>query len=577
MESSMASVINQSRYVVSAKGRPSKTREFPHTKKAEAEAYQLKLKNEEKLDAKIEQLSNQLLVRVRRKGYPEQTLRAASFTEAEKIELNLAAQQSCGLFIDYTRARSVTLAELIIKYINEECLTKQCLEKQRLEGECHKHKSDCFKHKSGMVELYTLQSFLADSRHELANAIRESIRAQDRGDESPVITARREPRTSLEWLHLPFPDVQPIHIEEFMRDRLEQVMPATVDRELDRFSAVINLAIKTWRYDLHRSPMLGVRRPKYFNERNRRLKGDEQERLFRSARREDLIRSRELALEKLLAPAREKAKRARNATARQRYLRRAGKVALRQLNRRYEIIPLYEAIIAFLLETAARRGEALALKWADVHVADQTAFFPETKNFFPRTVAIQRFSVDLLAMLPRSGEKVFPVSIGSLKGAWNRICERAGLRERNRNDWESCLNDLHIHDLRHESLSRAAEAGHGSEGKPFTLIDLQAISGHRDLRMLARYAHLCAKHLAKRLDAVFADAGVELDGGHRSGHKGRRRLGGKEGLSVREVLAAPSDSSSKEAARAQTPDPSDVLIGTYQAISSIDVAETEEV
>ncbi|MDX6462124.1 MAG: hypothetical protein QOE55_5821 [Acidobacteriaceae bacterium] len=223
----MASVINQSRYVVSVARHPSKRREFPHTKKAEAEAYQLKLISEEKLDAKIEQLSNQLLVRVRRKGYPEQTLRAASFTEAEKIELNLAAQQSCGLFIDYTRARSVTPAELIIKYINEECLTKQCLKER-----CPKHTSECFKHKSGMVELYTLQSFLADSRHELANAIRESIRSEDRGEEFPVITARREPRASLEWLHLPFPDVQPTHIEEFIRDRLEQVMPATVDREL---------------------------------------------------------------------------------------------------------------------------------------------------------------------------------------------------------------------------------------------------------------------------------------------------------------------------------------------------------
>jgi hypothetical protein len=67
--------------------------------------------------------------------------------------------------------------------------------------------------------------------------------------------------------------------------------------------------------------------------------------------------------------------------------------------------------------------------------------------------------------------------------------------------------------------------------------------------MLARYAHLCAKHLAKRLDAVFADAGVKLDGGHRSGHKGRRRLGGKEGLSVREVLAAPPDSPAMEPTR----------------------------
>ena len=191
--------------------------------------------------------------------------------------------------------------------------------------------------------------------------------------------------------------------------------------------------------------------------------------------------------------------------------------------------------------------------------------------------------MDLLAILPRSGEKVFPLSVGSLKGAWNRICERAGLRERDRerdpDNPDKFLNDLHIHDLRHEGLSRTAEAGHGhgTEGKPFTLIDLQAISGHRDFRMLARYAHLCAKHLAKRLDAVFADAGVKLDGGHRSGHKGRRRLGGKEGLSLREVLAAPPDSSAMEPTRGLPPDPSDVLIGALPPISTIAVAESEEV
>jgi integrase len=577
MESSMASIINQSRYVVRVKRRPDLKREFPHTKKAEALAYQGRLINLDNLPATIEQLSNQLLVRIRRLGYPEQCIKAASFEEAEKIELNLAAQQSCSLFIDYSRARSVTLAELITRYINEECLTKHCHEKQRIEGESHKHKSDCFKHKSAMVELYTLQSFLADSRHELANAIKECLRAKDSGKAFPTIKAMREPRTSLEWLHLPFSEVMPTHIEDFIRDRLEQVMPATVDRELDRLSAVINLAMKTWRYDLHRSPMLGVRRPKYFNERNRTLKGDEQERLFRSARREDLIRSRELALENLLAPAREKAKRARNASARQRYLRRARKIALKKLNRRYEIIPLYEAFISFQLETAARRGEALALKWTDVSLGDQTAHFPETKNSLPRTVPVQRFTADLLALLPRAGVYVFPISHGSLKGAWNRICERAGLRERDRTNELKCLNDFHLHDARHSALTKIAEAGHGTEGKPFTLIDLQAISGHRDLRMLARYAHLCAKHLAKRLDAVFADAGVKLDGGHRSGHKGRRRLGGKEGLTVREVIAAPPDAPAVESTRAQPPDSSDALKLTLTTTSPTAIAETDEV
>lgn len=60
------------------------------------------------------------------------------------------------------------------------------------------------------------------------------------------------------------------------------------------------------------------------------------------------------------------------------------------------------------------------------------------------------------------------------------------------------LADLHIHDLRHEGISRIAETG------KFSLVDLQAFSGRRDTRMLLRYAHPCTKQLADRLDQAFA-------------------------------------------------------------------------
>ena len=71
---------------------------------------------------------------------------------------------------------------------------------------------------------------------------------------------------------------------------------------------------------------------------------------------------RELALENLLAPAREKAKRARNATARQRYLRRARKIALRQLNRRYEIILSRRYQVACLFSSAGPLFSSTSLR-----------------------------------------------------------------------------------------------------------------------------------------------------------------------------------------------------------------------
>src|SRR3546814_108969 len=112
-----------------------------------------------------------------------------------------------------------------------------------------------------------------------------------------------------------------------------------------------------------------------------------------------------------------------------------------------------------------------------------------------------------------------------LKNAWQRMLATAG------------IEDLHLHDLRHEAISRIAETG------KFSLVDLQSISGHLDVRMLLRYSHLCSKKLANRLDEALAEDEV------RETHRGRIRLGKAANLSMREVL----DISLEEAAVATPP------------------------
>lgn len=77
-----------------------------------------------------------------------------------------------------------------------------------------------------------------------------------------------------------------------------------MDREVDLFSAVCNIAIDTWRIPVAKSPMDGVRRPRYFNERDRRLKGDEEERLLDAAFDEDAEKVIEARLEELMVEAR---------------------------------------------------------------------------------------------------------------------------------------------------------------------------------------------------------------------------------------------------------------------------------
>lgn len=68
-------------------------------------------------------------------------------------------------------------------------------------------------------------------------------------------------------------------LQDFITDRLTEVAPATVDRDLDVLSQVIRYAADVWKIAAAESPFVGLWRPKYFNERDRRLLPDEEQRL----------------------------------------------------------------------------------------------------------------------------------------------------------------------------------------------------------------------------------------------------------------------------------------------------------
>jgi integrase len=470
----MPAIANRSPYWVSVKNRPDLAKRFPFSKRAEARAYLETLRSEHP-KALLTQGENKLLVRIRNRGHADVTFKATSYAEAEQAILRIESERRVGLFIDYSRAQKTTLAKLFERYIQEECP----------------------KHKGCAIETYTLKGFLSDSRNELAEALAERERSLAAGHAAPIITARRIPRLGLKWLHKPLAQVLPTDVEEYIHDRLDQeINPATVDRELDLISQVLTWASKTLRIPLNPSPMYGVRRPKYFNERDRRLQEhtNEKDRLLDAAREEDRLQSLEIALEGHLATTRQETARLK-ASSRMRRIAKARESALETIGSDFVVVPLFETLLEFLLATAARRGEALALLWTQTFLDAQTAFFPDTKNGRSRTVPVRRHLVELLGRLPRSEDRVFPLSVDALKGAWYRICERAGIK------------DLHLHDLRHEAISLIAEAGLLT-GRPFSLRDLASITGHRDLRCLSRYTNLCASKLATTLDEVFAAAAM---------------------------------------------------------------------
>ncbi|MDE2344450.1 MAG: site-specific integrase [Betaproteobacteria bacterium] len=238
-------------------------------------------------------------------------------------------------------------------------------------------------------------------------------------------------------------------IAEWRDARLtEGAAAATVTRELGVLSSIISYARKDLGVEIENAAGL-VRRPPATRSRDRRLEAGEEQRLL------DALGDR---------------------AGEVKGAKRAG--AYRVGTRNTWMRPL----VQFAIETAMRQGEMLALVWEHVDLEERTAHLEDTKNGEARTVPLSSRAVAVLEALPRSSMdgRVFPLTAQAVKLAWKRATKRAG------------LEDLHFHDLRHEAASRLAE-------KLPNLIELAAVTGHKDLRMLKRYYHPRAADLAKKL------------------------------------------------------------------------------
>lgn len=74
-------------------------------------------------------------------------------------------------------------------------------------------------------------------------------------------------------------------------------------------------------------------------------------------------------------------------------------------------------------------------------------------------------------------------------GLTTEAVKRSYIRAAHRAD----LEDLRFHDLRHEATTRLFE-------KDLNIVEVAAITGHKNLRMLRRYTQFKAKDLAKKLE-----------------------------------------------------------------------------
>lgn len=224
--------------------------------------------------------------------------------------------------------------------------------------------------------------------------------------------------------------------------RLKLVSSSTVLRELNSLSAILTQATREWGIGII-NPVAGVRKPVANRGRSRRLEIDEQTKLM-------------TALE---------------------CKGRNSKGQLGAGTRNHWIKP----IVQLALATAMRRGELLSLEWKFVDLERRIAHLPDTKNGMVRNVPLSNAACDLLRRIPRALDgRVFPITVDSLKQAFKRAVDSAG------------LDDFHFHDLRHEATTRMAQL------LP-NVIELASVTGHQDLRMLQRYYHPNPTELATKL------------------------------------------------------------------------------
>ena len=220
-------------------------------------------------------------------------------------------------------------------------------------------------------------------------------------------------------------------IAEYRDKRLEVVSGSTVHKELALLSNLFNIAIKDWGFALHNNPVSLIRKPAPNKARDRVLNNDQRQALI---------------------------------------------TAVGQCRN-----PWVKPVVIFALETAARRGEILSLTWRDVDFERKVAKVSGKTG--SRTIPLSPTCVAMLKALPLSLDGyVFPVTVDTLKQAYERAVARAGIK------------DFTFHDLRHDALTTLAKRG-------LNILELRAISGHTTANMLQRYVSIDATDLAAKLAA----------------------------------------------------------------------------
>jgi integrase len=222
------------------------------------------------------------------------------------------------------------------------------------------------------------------------------------------------------------------HLATHRDSRLKAgISGSTLQKEFALISHLYRVAQTDWGHETLANPVKSFRKAKIARGRERRFVGDEEQRLLA-------------------------------------YCDEMGNIRLK-------------TFIILAIETAMRRGELIGLKWRDVDLNARMAYLRDTKNGDRRTVPLSTRAVAAFQMMPRTSEtNVVNVHPDVITYHFHLACNACG------------VEDLRLHDCRHESTSRLFEKG-------FQMVEVMTITGHKSPSMLKRYTHLKPADLLARL------------------------------------------------------------------------------
>lgn len=138
-------------------------------------------------------------------------------------------------------------------------------------------------------------------------------------------------------------------------------------------------------------------------------------------------------------------------------------------------------VVEFAVETAMRMSEITGIEWCDVHIDKSYVRLWDTKNGDSRDVPLSSRAKEIIKSMPTGTDKVFNIKSGVVSTYFRKYTKQLG------------YTDIRFHDTRHEGATRLSK-------KLSNVLELSAVTGHRDLRSLHTYYNPTASEIAAKLD-----------------------------------------------------------------------------